>query len=219
MSRNGGTITTVSSYHLIAALGSSFAAGPGIAPIEDPAAMRSARNYAHQLAERLGAEPGRPHRLGRHDGECHRHPAAEPRRGPPTAADRRRSRQTPTSITVTAGGNDLQFAGAMLYFAWQRHRTRVADGADARARCSPTEFPHPRRTPSRPLPRGSWGSSRRAREKAPDARVLLVDYLTVLDDESLERTPFTKDELDQFLVIQTAIGTVFAMRPPGPVPI
>lgn len=42
-------------YHHIAALGSSFAAGPGIDPIIDQAAMRSGRNYPHLLAEQLGA--------------------------------------------------------------------------------------------------------------------------------------------------------------------
>ncbi|KAK5691246.1 hypothetical protein LTR17_025741 [Elasticomyces elasticus] len=40
----------------IVALGSSFAAGPGIEPIINKAAMRSGRNYAHQLAEKLDAE-------------------------------------------------------------------------------------------------------------------------------------------------------------------
>jgi hypothetical protein len=37
----------VATYHLIAALGSSFAAGPGIEPVADAAAMRSQKNYAH----------------------------------------------------------------------------------------------------------------------------------------------------------------------------
>ena len=40
----------------IAALGSSFAAGPSIQPIENKSAARSSRNYAHQLAERLDAD-------------------------------------------------------------------------------------------------------------------------------------------------------------------
>jgi hypothetical protein len=35
------------------ALGSSFAAGPGIAPVVQKAALRSGRNYPHQVAERL----------------------------------------------------------------------------------------------------------------------------------------------------------------------
>ena len=38
----------------LAALGSSFAAGPGIEPVADRLAMRSARNYAHIVAARLG---------------------------------------------------------------------------------------------------------------------------------------------------------------------
>lgn len=46
----------MSSFRLIAALGSSFAAGPGIEPIEDAQAMRSSNNYAHQLARRLNAQ-------------------------------------------------------------------------------------------------------------------------------------------------------------------
>jgi hypothetical protein len=45
----------MSRYRKIIALGSSFAAGPGIEPIEDTNAMRSSRNYAHLLADRLGA--------------------------------------------------------------------------------------------------------------------------------------------------------------------
>ena len=40
---------------LIAALGSSFAAGPGIEPVAHPGAMRSARNYPHLLAEACAA--------------------------------------------------------------------------------------------------------------------------------------------------------------------
>ena len=39
----------------IAALGSSFAAGPNIYPIENEAARRSSRNYAHQLAAKIQA--------------------------------------------------------------------------------------------------------------------------------------------------------------------
>ncbi|WPH05037.1 SGNH hydrolase-type esterase domain-containing protein [Acrodontium crateriforme] len=40
----------------IAALGSSFASGPNIEPVENEAAGRSKRNYAHQLAEKLDAK-------------------------------------------------------------------------------------------------------------------------------------------------------------------
>lgn len=46
---------TGSGFRHVAALGSSFAAGPGVAPIVDRRANRSGRNYAHLVAERLGA--------------------------------------------------------------------------------------------------------------------------------------------------------------------
>lgn len=41
----------------ITALGSSFAAGPGIPPQINRMAGRSSNNYAHLLAARLGADP------------------------------------------------------------------------------------------------------------------------------------------------------------------
>ncbi len=40
----------------ICALGSSFASGPGIKPLDDVSAGRSAKNYPHLLAAKLGAE-------------------------------------------------------------------------------------------------------------------------------------------------------------------
>ena len=43
------------SYRHVASLGDSFAAGAGIQPMADRGARRSARNYPHLLAERLGA--------------------------------------------------------------------------------------------------------------------------------------------------------------------
>ena len=47
---------SIRQYRHVASLGSSFAAGPGIEPAADRAARRSARNYPHLLAARLGAE-------------------------------------------------------------------------------------------------------------------------------------------------------------------
>ncbi|OBG19711.1 GDSL-type esterase/lipase family protein [Mycobacterium sp. 852002-51057_SCH5723018] len=43
-------------YRSIAALGSSYAAGPNIKPIVNRAAMRSGNNYAHVLARSIGAD-------------------------------------------------------------------------------------------------------------------------------------------------------------------
>jgi lysophospholipase L1-like esterase len=197
----------LSTYKLIAALGSSFAAGPGIDPVAEPLAMRSEKNYARQLADRLGARLvdltvsgattanifDTPQQIA--DGVVYP-PQAD---SIPADAD---------VVTVTAGGNDLQFAGAMLYVAWLRFEPEspivsmlgdmFSDGI--------------------PLPTGqaveqaTAGLSRvidKARVKAPAARVLLVDYLTVLDEASARATPFSDGELGQFLIIQEAIGRVF----------
>lgn len=49
----------------------------------------------------------------------------------------------------------------------------------------------------------------KARIKAPAARVLLVDYLTVLGEDSGPATPFSDEELGRLLLIQSAIGRVF----------
>jgi lysophospholipase L1-like esterase len=197
----------VSTYRTIAALGSSFAAGPGIEPVADAAAMRSEKNYAHQLAAQLGAELVDLTVSGATTANVIDTPQQSPVgssyppqvEGLPAHAD---------AITVTAGGNDLQFAGAMLYVAWRRLEpdspmvpmlgAMFADG-----------IPEPTAEAVGAATTGLVTVVEKAREKAPNARILLVDYLTVLDEDSLDATPFTRDELDQFLVIQTAIGTVF----------
>ena len=114
MSRSTSTPT---SRLVVAALGSSFAAGPGIEPIADQVAMRSARNYAHLFADRVGAELVDLTVSGASTANVVDTPqqtmtgqTLPPQiDGVPVDAD---------IVTITAGGNDLQFAGAMLYTAW-----------------------------------------------------------------------------------------------------
>ena len=109
----------MSEYRQIAALGSSFAAGPGILPVEDPAAMRSTRNYAHLLADRLDADLVDLTVSGATTATILDTPQTTmtgvqypPQiQGLPAQAD---------LVTVTAGGNDLKFAASMLYEAWSR---------------------------------------------------------------------------------------------------
>lgn len=198
----------MSNIQVIAALGSSFAAGPGIAPVEDASAMRSGRNYAHQLAERLdarlvdltvsGATTANvidvPQQLA--DGSS-RPPQVD---GVPADAD---------VVTITAGGNDLQFAGALLYLAWQRHDPE-SPMVQMLGQMFAGGIPAPTDAAVEAATAGLVRVVERVHEQAPTARVLLVDYLTVLDDASVDATPFTRDELDQFLTIQRAIETVFA---------
>jgi lysophospholipase L1-like esterase len=196
------------SYQLIAALGSSFAAGPGIEPIADPTALRSERNYAHQLAERLGARlvdltvsgATTANILDTPQQMVSGHVYPPQIDGVPADAD---------VVTITAGGNDLQFAGAMLYAA----SLRLEPQSPMTAMLAPS-FPDGIPVPTEDaVEQAATGLARvveKATATAPAARVVLVDYLTVLDPEAGAATPFSDEELARLLVIQSAVGRVFA---------
>ena len=92
----------------IAALGSSFAAGPTLEPVDDIQAMRSTRNYPHLLANALGAHLVDLTVSGATTANILHTPQqtmtgrefAPQLNGVPFDAD---------LVTITAGGNDIQF--------------------------------------------------------------------------------------------------------------
>ena len=154
------------------AMGSSFAAGPGIAPAADsapPRCGRSAGNYAHLLAGRLI--------LRLTDVSCGGAPP-QPLHGPWTelplqldalAADTR-------LVTITIGGNDVGYIGGL-------------GSASCRAFAVPPPGTPGGKCPDPPqVSADDWtrleGSLRRivaeARRRAPAARLVFVDYLSVL---------------------------------------
>jgi lysophospholipase L1-like esterase len=200
-------MTMISKGRLIAALGSSFAAGPGIEPIADLVAMRSEKNYAQQLAKRLGARLvdltvsgattaniiDTPQQVS--EGNVYP-PQID---GVPADAD---------VVTVTAGGNDLKFAGGLLYAAWL-HLEPASPIVEMLEPLFPEGIPLPTEHAVEEATRGLVLVVKKARVKAPTARVILVDYLTVLDRASAVAVPFSDDQLGQFLLIQSAIGQVF----------
>lgn len=176
----------------IAALGSSYAAGPGIKPLADRRAYRSARNYPHLLAERLGATLtdltvsgattdtiiDTPQRL-----LLHTFPPQL--NGLPADAD---------LVTITAGGNDLGYIGSMVLLG-------AAGRLSSRALSRPLATALKRRGVPRPseddIDRAAANLSRiveETRTRAKHARVLLVDYLTVIgpDTRFSRETPSTK---------------------------
>jgi lysophospholipase L1-like esterase len=197
----------MSSYQLIAALGSSFAAGPGIEPVADAAAMRSEQNYAHQLAVRLdarlvdltvsGATTANILDVPQQISEGVVFPPQI--EGLPTDAE---------IVTITAGGNDLQFAGAMLYAAWLR-REPASPIVPMLSQMFPDGISVPPEHTVEKATAGLVQVVEEARAQAPAARILLVDYLTVLDEASGPATPFSDRELRQFLTIQRAVQQVF----------
>lgn len=188
---------------LIAAMGSSFAAGPTLEPVTDRAAMRSARNYPHLLAAALDAELADLTVSGATIANVLDTPQTIAPRvqfapqidGLPADAD---------LVTVTTGGNDLRLIGTMLSIAWTRH-----DPASAMAtmlgRQQGSEIPS---ATTKSVEQVAFGLARivvAARARAPRARVLLVDYLTVLDPGSRSTVPFTDTELDRFRALQAAL--------------
>lgn len=198
----------------IAALGSSYAAGPGIKPVANRRAYRSARNYPHLLAERLGATLtdltvsgattdtiiDTPQRL-----LLHTFPPQL--NGLPADAD---------LVTITAGGNDLGYIGSMV-------RLGTAGRLSSRALCRPLATALKRRGVPRPseddIDRAAANLSRvveETRRRAKRARVLLVDYLTVIgpDTRSSRETPFDEATLEEFRRLGDQVAEVFARTAP-----
>jgi lysophospholipase L1-like esterase len=172
------------------ALGSSMAAGPGIRPRAKGApflAGRSARNYAHLVAERLGLDLVDVTYSGATTANVlsERQPGAAPQI---EALD-----GTEDLITVTIGGNDvgyvpLLFAAGLPGFvrALPLLGNRLTDQLDASAReRALLEVAESLRTVGRSL-----------RQRSPGARVLFVDYLTLLPPSGTPAPPLSDVDAD-----------------------
>jgi lysophospholipase L1-like esterase len=197
-------------YHRIAALGSSYAAGPGIQPMADRRAGRSARNYPHLLAERLEAHLtdltvsgattdtiiDTPQRLFTH--------VFPPQlQGLPADAD---------LVTITAGGNDLQYAGSLIRFG-------VAGWLSGRPLSRPLGALFARRGVPQPSADSVAEAARdlarivtAARGKAPAARVLLVDYVAAIGPATRPGpgVPFDNATLDALRQLSEKVTELFA---------
>lgn len=192
-------------FNHIAALGSSFAAGPGIRPIENRAARRSALNYPHLLARRIGAQLTdltvsgattetileKPQRAGivKFDPQI---------RGLPSDAD---------LVTVTAGGNDVGYIGAMFAAAWAAKLAKVP----LLRRLSPGEVgPVPAQLVKRATT-GLEGIVAGVRHRAPNARILLVDYFTLIGNHTASgpNTPFTAETLSALQARGQQVADIF----------
>ncbi|MEZ0340304.1 SGNH/GDSL hydrolase family protein [Mycobacterium sp. pV006] len=159
------------------ALGSSMAAGPGIrprAPGSPRRAGRSARNYPHLVAERLGL-----HLVDvTYSGATTAHVLTERQNGAPPQADALDGSET--LVTVTIGGNDIGYV-PMLFAAglprWVQSIPLV--GAKIRDLLDPQV----RQRAIDELGESLIEVGQTLRARAPKATVLFVDYLTFLPDE------------------------------------
>lgn len=206
---DGHVIEAGSTY---VALGSSFAAGPGIASQVDKPARRSDRNYPHQVAEALS--------LRLVDVTCSGATTAniltEPQRARRTTMRPQIQAVTPDTrlVTITVGGNDLGYIAALIRsslltrFSWG---VRVVSGRLAdriRDRIDHTVTPAQVAAVVESLAEVVAA----VRASAPKVRVVLVDYLTVLGDDSREgsRMPLPPEQVRQVVATADQLAGAFA---------
>jgi lysophospholipase L1-like esterase len=170
-------------HNTYVAMGSSFAAGPGLKPraADSPrAAGRSASNYAHLVAGRLGlaladvtfSGATTAHILGPDD------------RGTPAQLDAVTAETR--LVTITAGGNDVGYLPGLTLSSFpafaaglpfvRRGLAAATDAAAADAKFATLESNAARIIAE-------------IRSRAPGCRVLFVDYLTILPPEGVDTSP------------------------------
>jgi lysophospholipase L1-like esterase len=168
------------------ALGSSMAAGPGIRPRAKGAPWgsgRSARNYAHLVAQRLDLDLVDVTFSGATTANI----LAERQRGTPPQIDALDGSEA--LVTITIGGNDVGYVPVLMAAALPRAvrilpNIRALLDRDAREQAL-----------------AQVGDSLRAvgaavRRRAPNARVLFVDYLTMLPPDGLSAPPLSPADAD-----------------------
>jgi lysophospholipase L1-like esterase len=164
------------------AMGSSFAAGAGIGPIKPGTPVRCGRtqnNYASLLADKL--------ELILDDQSCGG-AKTDHILGPWDEVPAQIDAITPDTqlVTVTIGGNDLNYAGKLF---------SASCSADGKSRFRPTE-PCPETAPVDPADYVKLEDNLRAisqlvQQRAPEARVVFVQYVTLVPDELCEATPLS----------------------------
>lgn len=172
------------------ALGSSMAAGPGITPRAHGAPLpagRSARNYPHLVASALGLNLVDV----TYSGATTAHVLRDRQFGTPPQVDALDGSET--LVTVTIGGNDVGYVPLLILacLPWPAQwvpllgrRIRTLRDRSARERALDDVAASLREV----------GKTVRAR--APHARVLFVDYLTVLPPAGRKAAPLSNADAD-----------------------
>ena len=152
-------------------MGSSFAAGPGISTVEPgtpPRCARSLDNYAHQLARRRG--------LALSDASCSGAVTANLLAawdGVPPQLDALRA--DTRLVTVTVGGNDLGYMSGLMAASCLGLAT---PGTAPSANCRPAAVPDEAAYAS--VASRLQQVAAEVRRRSPQARLVFVDYATVL---------------------------------------
>ncbi len=198
-------------YSQMVALGSSFAAGPGLKPIENRPAMRSQRNYAHLVANHLGASLIDATISGATTATILQKPQRATTHVFPPQIE---SVHAETDlVTVTAGGNDLGYLGGVLLtsllgqFAHWRLSRPAAELIRSRRVLQPVT-PEQRQG----VTDGLVHIVNRVRAQAPASRVVLVDYLPVFTQSTTGApgVPLTVNELEHFRGVAADLSEAYA---------
>ncbi|KAH9826493.1 esterase like protein [Teratosphaeria destructans] len=199
----------------IVALGSSFAAGPGIEPQNDPAARRSGRNYAHQLADLVDAELTDLTVSGATLLNVLREP--QEITGSPRAIFQPQLDSVPSNadiVTLTGGGNDLGYSGGMVFDSLM-----ASVPAPVRYMCR-TWIPHPGTDLTLEQLVSRFVEVLDAvHQKAPQAKIFLVQYQCVFGPLSRPGPdlPLSWDSIEYYrrrgVVLDRAYETAAKARP------
>ncbi|MGW4720859.1 SGNH/GDSL hydrolase family protein [Nocardia sp. NPDC004260] len=154
------------------ALGSSYAAGPGLTPVIDQGCLRSSRNYPHQLAEALGLDLVDVTCSGATTANILDKPQ-QLRGGRSVPAQIQAVTPDTRLVTITIGGNDLGLIGTMIDRSCGAIQAACAAVVGRPTQPIPEDFASVEQSIAKVV--------RTVQSSAPRARVLLVNYLPVLD--------------------------------------
>lgn len=189
------------------ALGSSMAAGPGIKPSAPGAPFgsgRSARNYAHLVAEQLSLDLVDV----TFSGATTANVLAERQRGAPPQIEALDGSEE--LVTITIGGNDVGYVPLLMGATLPtliRKLPSIRELLDRDAREKALD---------------GVGDALRAvgtavRQRAPGARVMFVDYLTLLPPPGVVTAPLSAEHADlgRFVAERLEEATATAARATG----
>ncbi|KAI2716145.1 hypothetical protein DTO027I6_5859 [Penicillium roqueforti] len=183
----------------LASLGSSFAAGPDIPPqIEPRAALRSGQNYPHLLAQHLNADLTDLSVSGATLLNITVDPQSTPfnMTFPPQISD---LPEDANIVTVTAGGNDINYIGGM-----------IADACDAELQSSASLSPSE-------LAERLAGVVDEIHKRAPRARIFLVEYLAVLGPgtQAGRDIPLTQERIQHYRGVASVLQHAYSAAVEG----
>ncbi|MYR07519.1 SGNH/GDSL hydrolase family protein [Gordonia sp. SID5947] len=188
--RNQGVAGTARPGSTYVALGSSYAAGPGVTRLADRRCLRTTDNYPHQVAAARG--------LSLTDVTCSGATTANILRTAqkPYADVPQITAVTPDTdlVTVTIGGNDLSYISRVAAQACANTLARLSRGSViSGCRVGARTYPEPSAAAYTAVEHAIAEIVSEVRARAPHARVVIVDYPPLIDPRApmCSRIPLT----------------------------